>query len=154
MQFELISARRSILITACQPFGGMGQGLPGPRMQISAKVAEEAGGKGKLVGLTSKKNMDRFVCDLPTFIDGGLILGRAALLPRSLRPSGRGPAKRFHHVVRRDMIIIAISTLMELRSHRGSACPRRFHPGAGKIPSRPTAGVVLTTESPDPAIKS
>jgi hypothetical protein len=43
VQFELISARRSILMTASQAFGGMGQGLLGPRMQIRAKVAEEAG---------------------------------------------------------------------------------------------------------------
>jgi hypothetical protein len=61
VQFELISARRSILMTACQPFGGMGQGLLGPRMQIRAKVAEEAGQERQARGADFKKEHEPFL---------------------------------------------------------------------------------------------
>jgi hypothetical protein len=61
VRVELISARRSILITASQAFGGMGQGRPGPRMHISAKVAEKTGQDRKARGADFKKEHGPFL---------------------------------------------------------------------------------------------
>jgi hypothetical protein len=51
-----------------------------------------------------------FVCDLPALIEGGFISRRVA--PKLAPPCSQAPRKGFAMLLRRDIIVIAISALV------------------------------------------